>query len=92
MQRIAEIRGVRTPMFRSTHFEEFTVNFDGTGETVQTMNRALLKRGVHGGKDLTGEFPELGSSALFCVTETHTQGAIDALADALEAIVEGAAT
>jgi glycine dehydrogenase subunit 1 len=92
MQRIAEIRGVRAPMFRSTHFEEFTVNFDGTGETVQRVNRALLARGVHGGKDLTGEFPELGSSALFCVTETHTQGDIDALADALEAIAEGATT
>ena len=36
------------------------MNFDATGRTVAEVNRALLARGIFGGKDLTDEFPELG--------------------------------
>ena len=45
------------------------VNFDGTGKTVARINKALRRRGIFGGKDLSREFPELGQSALYCVTE-----------------------
>ena len=89
MKLISEINGIKAPIFNSTHFEEFTVNFDGTGKTVHSVNRALLQHGVHGGKDIMGEFPELGNSALFCVTEIHTQEDIEKLAGALKEIVEG---
>jgi glycine dehydrogenase subunit 1 len=89
MKRISEISGVNAPIFNSTHFEEFTVNFDGTGKTARSVNRALLQRGVHGGTDITGTFPELGNSALYCVTEIHTQEDIETLADALTEIAEG---
>ena len=73
-----------TPRFSTGHFKEFVVNFDDTGKTVAEINKALLNRRIFGGKDLTEEFPELGNSALYCVTEIHTQDDLDRLADALE--------
>ena len=57
----------------SGFFKEFVVNVDGTGKSVAAINKALLKRGIFGGLDLSTAFPELGSSALYCVTELHTQ-------------------
>jgi len=87
MSRISKIRGVVTPRFSTGHFKEFIVNFDDTGKTVAEINRALLSQRIFGGKDLTQEFPELGNSALYCVTEIHTQDDLDRLADALEEAV-----
>jgi glycine dehydrogenase subunit 1 len=86
MQRLSEIKGLRTPVFQSTHFKEFTVNFDRRASDV---HEGLLRLGIHGGKDVSQEFPELGETALFCVTETHTQEDIDSLADALEGLLRG---
>ena len=69
-------------------FKEFVVNFDGTGKSVDEINAALLERKIFGGVDLSGDFPDLGKSALFCVTEVHTQDDIDTLAAALKEVVE----
>jgi len=88
MKRISEIGGVRVPAFNSPHFEEFTVNFDGTGKTVSEVNKALLKHGIIGGKDITKEFPELGKTALYCVTEIHTRADIEKLAGSLQEAVQ----
>jgi len=88
MLEIGKIEGVKAPVFRSPHFKEFVVNFDGTGKTVAEINKALLARGIFGGKDLTKEFPELGNSALYCVTEVHTQDDIDRLVAALREVVK----
>ena len=87
MLEIDRIAGVGAPVFQSPHFKEFIVNFDGAGKTVAEINRALLALGIFGGKDLTGEFPELGNSALYCVTEVHTQDDIDALVSGLKEVV-----
>ncbi len=35
---IGQIPGVKVPFFRSPHFQEFVVNFDGTGRTVAEVN------------------------------------------------------
>jgi glycine dehydrogenase subunit 1 len=83
MALLSEIKGVRTPVFSSPHFKEFVVNFDGTGKRVQQINRALLERKILGGKDLSLDFPQLGQSALYCVTEVHTLDDLHRLADAL---------
>lgn len=88
MKRMSEIAGIRVPVFKSCHFEEFTANFDGTGKTISEVNKVLLDSGVIGGKDLTKEFPELGNTALYCVTEVHTKADIDKLAAALEEAVQ----
>ena len=81
------IAGVEAPAFQSPDFKEFVVNFDGTGKTVAEINRGLMARQIFGGKDLTEEFPELGNSALYCVTETHTKADIDRLVDALTEVI-----
>jgi glycine dehydrogenase subunit 1 len=86
--RLDKIEGLKAPVFRSPHFKEFVVNFDGTGKTVAEINKALLARGIFGGKDLTREFPELGNSALYCVTEVHTKDDIDRLATVLKEVVK----
>ncbi len=83
MTRLSEIGGLRASLFAAPHFKEFVVNFDGTGKTVAGINNALLRRKIFGGKDLTRDFPELGASALFCVTEVHTKEDLDRLVDAL---------
>ena len=82
-KRLSEIGGVAAPLLKSPHFEEFTVNFDGTGKDVATLNRRLLRQGIFGGTDVSREFPELGETALYCVTEMHSKDEIDRLAVAL---------
>jgi glycine dehydrogenase subunit 1 len=79
-----ELGGVEMPF--KGFFKEFPVMF--TGRKVKEVNRRLLKRGIMGGKDLTREYPELGQSALYCVTEVHTVEQIEALASALREVTE----
>jgi glycine dehydrogenase subunit 1 len=88
IQRISKIKGLKVPMFNSSHFEEFTVNFNSTRKSVQEINMSLLDSGIIGGKDISREFPELGNAALFCVTEIHTQADIDRLVEALKEAVQ----
>jgi glycine dehydrogenase subunit 1 len=87
MQLLSEIDGIEVPVFKAPHFKEFTVNFDGTGRTVNEMHRGLLERQVHGGKDISREFSRLGETALYCVTEMHSKEDIDRLVLALEQVV-----
>jgi glycine dehydrogenase subunit 1 len=87
MQLLSKIGQVRTPMFRSAHFKEFTVNFDNAGLTVKEVNKKLLQHGIHGGKDISKEFPELGETALYCTTEIHSKQEIERLAAALEEVL-----
>jgi glycine dehydrogenase subunit 1 len=92
MKKLSAIRGVRAPYFESSHFKEFVVDFNGTGKTVQEINRALLSKKIFGGKSLQSEFPDLGESALFCVTEIHTQEDLDTLSQTIREIVDTSAT
>ena len=79
--------GVKAPVFSAPFFKELVVSFDGTGKTVADINKALLERKIFGGKDLSTWFPSLGQSALYCVTEVHTKGDLDALVGALKEIL-----
>jgi glycine dehydrogenase subunit 1 len=88
MLEIDKIKGVKAPVFESPHFKEFVVNFDDTGKTVAEINKALLVQEIFGGRDLIKEFPELGNSALYCVTEVHTKDDIDRLVNALKEVVK----
>ncbi len=85
--RLNQIEGVEAPAFHAPHFQEFVIRFEGTGRTVAEINAALLARGIFGGKDLSAEFPELGQSALYCVSEVHTRADIDRLAGELREVV-----
>jgi glycine dehydrogenase subunit 1 len=86
MQRLREIDGLKTPVFDSFHFQEFTVSFDETRLAVKEVNEKLLKNHIHGGKDISKEFSELGETALYCATEIHSKAEIDLLAEALAKI------
>ncbi len=82
--RISQIPGLRLA-FSTPFFKEFVVNFDDTNTSVGEVNRRLLEHKIFGGKDVSAEFPELGQSALYCVTEIMTQKDIDSLVQALTA-------
>jgi len=86
---LSGIPGVKANAFGGANFQEFVVNFDESGKTVAEINKALLECKIFGGKDLSGYFPELGQSALYCITETTTAAEIDNLAEALKKIVGG---
>lgn len=85
--RLSELPGVEAPALESPFFKEFVVSFDGTGKEVAEINAALRRRGIFGGKDLSREFPSLGRSALYCVTETHTKDDVDRLVEALSEVI-----
>ena len=82
-----KIPGVKANALNGAFVKEFVVDFTATGKTVAEINRALLEKGIFGGKDLSGEFPALGQSALYCVTEIHTCEDLDRLAAALAQVV-----
>jgi glycine dehydrogenase subunit 1 len=82
-----ELPGVRVPFIAGHHVKEFVVDFTTTGRTVREINEGLLARGIFGGADLSAEFPTLGQSALYAVTEVRTQGDIDRLAEALREVL-----
>ena len=84
--RLGEIDGVRI-VFPGGFFKEFVVDFGATGKSVAEVNRGLRERGIFGGKDLSRDFPELGESALFCVTEVHREADIERLAEAVTEVV-----
>lgn len=83
---VGAIRGVSV-RYPSGFFKEFVADFSRTGKTVKAINKALLKRGIFGGKDLSAEVPGHAGCALFAVTEVHGQADIDRLAAALKEIV-----
>ena len=85
--RLDQLPGVRAPSFSAPFFKEFVVDFSDTGRSVAEINRALRERGIFGGLDLSEHFPELGQSALICVTEVHTKADIDRFADELAEVI-----
>ena len=88
MKLLSKIEGVKAPIFKSAHFKEFTVNFDETGLSVKEITKKLLQHSIHGGKDISTEFPELGQTALYCVTEIHSLDEIERMAEALNEVLE----
>lgn len=86
-RKIGELPGVRAPIFNSFHFKEFTVNFQykSLGEITRELHANRLQAGI----SLKKEFPELGETSLFCVTEVHSKEHIDMLVSALKEALEG---
>jgi glycine dehydrogenase subunit 1 len=85
-RRLATLPGVKIRP-SGAFFKEFAVDFTGTGKTVRDINKALLARGIFGGKDLSTELPEFGQSALYCVTEIHSQADLDRLTEMLREVL-----
>ena len=87
MKLLSKTEGVKAPLFKSAHFKEFTVNFDETNLSVKEITKRLLRHSIHGGKDISAEFPELGQTALYCVTEIHSIDEIERMAEALNEVL-----
>lgn len=87
MMCLNEIDFVKIPFLGTPHFCEFIVNFDECGRSVAEINQQLLHQGIFGGVDLSHDFPQLGNSALYCVTELHSGNDIDKLVQSIEEIV-----
>ena len=86
--RLGEVPGVRCPVFQAPAFREFVVDFRQSGKSVAEINRGLMERSIFGGLDLGGSFPHLKGCALYCVTEIHTQKAVDTLVTAIREILQ----
>jgi len=85
---LSEIEGLKTPLFDAPHFKEFTVNVDEANVRISDLHDKLFEEGIQGGKILCKDFPELGETALYCVTELHSREDIDRLASTLERLLK----
>ena len=81
---LAKIDGIK--IYDGYNFKEFVVNFDECGKSIEKINKLLLDQNIFGGKDLSKEFPQLGNSALYAITEVHTKEDIDKLVNAINNI------
>jgi glycine dehydrogenase subunit 1 len=86
MRRLSEVSGIRAPLFKAFHFKEFTVQLEA-GQSYMKIHEKLLRRKIHGGKYIGEEFPQLGETALFCVTESHAKEDIDLLVASLKEVL-----
>ncbi len=92
-QQLNAIDGITAPLFSAPHFKEFVLKIeDDKSSTHPNLTiRSILKRlencGILAGIPLDQSFPDLGQSALVCVTEVHTQEAIDRFVNELQQIM-----
>ena len=82
--RLTEIDGVR-PAFNSPIFHESVLLLD---RPVSEVLEALAAHNIHGGYDLSVDYPELGNAMLVCATELRTDEEIMAYGSALEAVLD----
>ncbi len=80
---VANVRGV-TIKYATPFFNEFVAD---VGRPAGTVLTALQERGILGGVDLGRFYPELDHCILMTATELTTTGDIDALAVALEEVL-----
>lgn len=78
---IDELKNADVPY--SGFFKEFPVK---VSKPVKEINSQLMSHKIYGGKDLSIDYPELGDSALYCVTEMHSLEMIEKLRYALEVL------
>ena len=84
-ERLGEIPGVMGPRFSGPILKEFVITYDN--HEVAAVDDALRARGIFGGKDLSVDFPTLGRSSLWAVTEVHTKDDIDRLVEVLTEVL-----
>lgn len=89
IKRLREIPTISVPRFSGDHYQEFVTTFNIGHDTIAKVDRNLLAAGIHGGRNLVKDFPELGQSSLMCVTEVHTQESIDKLRNVMAKAVRG---
>jgi glycine dehydrogenase subunit 1 len=70
---LTRVPGVRLA-FAGPCFHEAVLQLD---RPVSPLLKALASRGIYGGLDLSGYYPELGNALLVCATETKTSADIE---------------
>ncbi len=88
IKRLQDLPATSIPRFSGQHYQEFVITLEGP-HTIAKVNENLLSVGMHGGKSLIKDFPELGQSSLMCVTEAHSAEAIDGLGDMMKRFLRG---
>jgi glycine dehydrogenase subunit 1 len=83
---LTRVPGVRTA-FPGAFFHEAVLVLD---RPVGPVLKALLARGIVGGLDLGGYYPELGNALLVCATETKTAADIERYRACLAEALQGA--
>ncbi len=89
IKRLQEIPKASVPRFETQHYQEFVVTFKRARGITSRINHKLLLAGIHGGKSLVKDFPELGESSLLCVTEINTGEAIDRFSGLMTKLLRG---
>ncbi|MGC8817159.1 MAG: aminomethyl-transferring glycine dehydrogenase subunit GcvPA [Candidatus Hadarchaeum sp.] len=87
IKHLSGIAGLKVPIFKSPHFNEFTLQ--RVGGSIDQLNAELRKLGIQGGKPLLREFQELGEAALICTTELHSKKNLDDFIMSVKEIQEG---
>jgi glycine dehydrogenase subunit 1 len=83
LEQLTAVPGV-SPVFNRPVFHEAVLKLPRpTSEVLE----GLLARGILGGFDLSGEYPELGDALLVCATETRTETDLQRYAEALAGVV-----
>lgn len=83
------LNGVVAPLFDTPHFKEFVVRITHNTESIRSILKRVQQDQILAGIPLDTSFPNLGQSALVCVTERHSQDQIDHLVDAFRRAMEG---
>jgi glycine dehydrogenase subunit 1 len=83
---LTRVPGVRCA-FSGARFHEAVLLLD---RAVAPVLEALAARGIEGGFDLSGHYPELGPAMLVCATEVHTPADVSAYAAALAEVLKSA--
>jgi glycine dehydrogenase subunit 1 len=83
---LTRVPGVR-PAFQGAHFHEAVLAFD---RPVAPLLKGLAARGINGGLDLSGYYPQLGNALLVCATETKTPEDIELYRSALGEVMQAA--
>ncbi len=85
---LGNIPGVKSPAIGGPIWKDFVVTLTN-GTTTDAVHKGLLSHDLHGGTDITNDFPELGESMLFSVTEVHSKSTIDEMVSVVREIVTG---
>jgi glycine dehydrogenase subunit 1 len=83
VERLTQVPGVSRAFDRPVFHEAVLTLPRPAGEVLDS----LLARGILGGFDLSGEYPELGNALLVCATETRDEQDLRQYAEALAEIV-----
>lgn len=81
---LSTVKGVKVA-FTGPRFHEAVIAMD---KNVNDVLNELVKRGIVGGYDISGEYPQLGNALLVCATEVRTSEDIAAYATALKEILK----